>query len=556
MKFLGIDIGTCLIKVVELQTTSRGPQITNYFEHRLSMAANADHTLETIEFMRSLLQSYDPSQIKVCFGLKHDRVSIRHKFFPFNDRLKINRSLPFELEEDIPFSPDNAIFDAKVIRYLGQGAEVLACAAPKQQVEKAIQLAQDCGFQTSILSDEAIAFANLFESWSEAPPHVHSPITIDVGDDQEKPVLEVDIYVNIGHTRTIVSAIHQKRLLAVRSILWGGQNIAEALAKKYNIPAFEAQKEFENKAFILTSKTGASFDQVNFSDTIAASVREMLRDLQLTLLDLNAEFNTHVSSVKITGGASQIKNLGPYMTQTLEVPVNKLDTLEHFANPLIGKTPELIAKIGPALGLALECLKKPRNPALNFLRGEFAPQNHTWQNFKDRWGTTAKFAGYFFLVLLTYSYLRESFTLNLAEKGKEVLRTQARQVAGLKGKAASEGGIRSYIQKQKKAAADFKRLEGLSSMNSALDILLKVSNTVPSKQSIQLDIKELSVQDELLSLQGYVNSPRELTILEQALTNLAKDGKVTRANRTLPAITDRVAFALSLQVDRETQKGK
>lgn len=552
MKSIGIDIGTSLIKVIEVQASSRGHQITNYFEHRLNLAANSDHSLETIEFLRGLMASYDPAQVKFCIGLRQDRVAIRHKFFPFSDRLKIHKSLPFELEEDIPFSPENAIFDAKIIRTRGAGADVLACAAPKTQIEKAVQFAQDCGFQASLLSDEGIAFANLIENWQDAPPHL-PPQPLEL----EGTALthQIDLVLNMGHTRTLVCAFEGQRLIGVRSVLWGGKNIAEALAKKYSIPYFEAMKELESKGFILVNKQGASFDQISFSDTISASVRELIRDLQLTMLELKSEFNAQITGIQITGGASQIMNLAPFMTQSLDIPVNIFEPLNHFTNALIERSPQQQARIGTALGLALEGFKKPRNPALNFLREEFASENHSWKAFTDQWGATLKFAGLAFVVLLTYSMLRESVSVSLAEKGKETLREQAKQVAGLKGKQASERGIRQHIQEKKKIAADLRKLEGLTSMNSALDILLKVSNATPSGQSIALDVKEFSVRDDQVSIQGYVNSPRELSILEQTLSSVSLSGKILNQASSLPEVQNRIAFALSFNVDRDVQKG-
>ncbi|MEN0059014.1 MAG: pilus assembly protein PilM, partial [Bdellovibrio sp.] len=119
MKSLGIDIGSSSIKIVEVQSTSKGFQVSQQFEHPLNLAPGADQELEIIEFLRNFVSHYDPAQTRFILGLRQDRVSIRNKFFPFNDRLKISKSLAFELEEDLPFSSENAIFDAKIIRTVG-----------------------------------------------------------------------------------------------------------------------------------------------------------------------------------------------------------------------------------------------------------------------------------------------------------------------------------------------------------------------------------------------------------------------------------------------------
>ncbi len=552
MKSLGIDIGSSSIKVVEVHSTSKGFSVSQFFEHALSVMPGHDQDLEVIEFLRNLSSKYDHSQTRFILGLRQDRVAIRNKFFPFNDRLKIAKSLPFELEEDLPFSADNAIYDAKIIRTAGPGAEVLACAAPIHHIKNLLNRAQDATIEPFLISTEGTAFANIFERWNE-PPAIMTSLPAEM-DAEAKTLRHVKLVLNIGHTRTLVTAFEGQSLVGVRSLLWGGKNIAEAISKKYEIPFFEALKELQTKAFILTNKQGATFDQVTFSDTISKSVREMTRDLQLSILEMQSEFSARIENVSITGGVSQIQNLGPFLTQILEVPVNKISVLDNVPNILFERTPQNGAKLGVALGLAFEGFKKPRNPPLNFMRGEFAKQNHQLKQFFERWAPTLKVAATALVVLFVYTSLREGFALSLSERSQEALKSQAKAVAGLKGKAASESGIRKYIRDNKKRGADLKTLSSVANMNSALDILKKISEAAPSKSAVTLDIRSLQILEGQVRLQGYLNSPSEIGTLQKSLTNITSDGKVTADRSILPPVAGRTPFAFSFNVDRGIQK--
>ncbi|KHD87866.1 MAG: pilus assembly protein PilM [Bdellovibrio sp. ArHS] len=553
MKSVGIDIGSSSIKIVEMTSSSKGFQVTQFIEHALNIAPGADQELEVIEFLRNFTATYDPNQTKFILALRQDRVAIRNKFFPFNDRIKISKSLAFELEEDIPFSSDNAVFDAKIVRTVGGGAEVLACAAPKIHVQNCIQRSQDAGIDPAIISAEGTALANVFERWNEAPPALLPP-SIALNDEENRPVRHVNLILNIGHTRTLVSAFEGNSLIAVRSVLWGGKNIAEAIAKKYEIPFLEAIKELQTKAFILTNKQGATFDQVTFSDTIAKSVRELARDLQLSILELKSEFNAQIDSIGLTGGVSQIQNVGPFLTQILEVPVNRTSTLDLIPNVLFERSAYNGAKAGVALGLAIEGFKKPRNPPVNFLRGEFAKENHQMKMFWEKWGHTAKVATAAVLVLFVYTSLRESFSVSLADRTQEVLKDQAKTVAGLRGRNASENGIRKYIRDNKKRAADLKTLASVANMNSALDVIKKVNDATPAKTALTLDVQQLAVTDASVQIQGYVNTAQEASLLQQSLKNITADGQVRTQRSTLKPLQGRTAFSFSFSVDRGIQK--
>jgi general secretion pathway protein L len=402
-----------------------------------------------------------------------------------------------------------------------------------------------------LITAEGTAFANVYEKWNETPPARSAPVSI-LDEELPKPVRHISLTINIGHTRTIVMAFEGGSLIGVRSILWGGKNIAEAIARKYEIPYLESLKELQTKAFILTNKQGATFDQVTFSDTIAKSVRELSRDLQLSILEFKSEFNAELTSIGLTGGTSQIQNLGPFLTQILEVPVNRVSSLDTVPNITFERTPRNGAILGVAIGLAIEGFKKPRNPPVNFMRGEFAKENHQLKMFWEKWGPTTKMAATALLIMIVFGFLREEFARGLADRSLEVLKDQARAV-GLRGRNASENSIRKYIRDNKKRATDLKTLSSVANMNSALDVLKMVSEAAPARAAITLDVQQFNVQDAQVALQGYVNSPKEVTLLQQALANIA-EGQVKAANPSLQARPGKTAFSFSFNIDRGIQK--
>lgn len=552
MKSIGIDIGSSSIKVVEMLVTSKGFQVVQCFERPLTMNPNQDQEIEIIEILREISSRYDASQTRFCLSLRQDQVSVRHKLFPFSDRIKISKSLAYELEEEIPFSSDNSIFDAKVIRTIGPTAEILASAAPKHHVRNLLQRCADSSIDPALISVEGMAFANIYERWNEPPPAL--PADPLLSDPDAKVERNINLVLNMGHTRTLICAFEGNSLIAIRTLLWGAKNIAEAVARKYEIPFLDALQELQAKSFILTSKQGATFDQVTFSETIAKSVREMVRDMQLSILELKSEFNAHITQIGITGGASNIKNLGPYLTQQLEVPVNKVYPLDLIPNVLFEKNSRTDSIYGLALGLAIEGLKKPRNPAINFLRGEFAKQNNYARILWNTWGPTVRIATAALVVFFVYSYLREDFSVALVDQAEETLKVQAKNVAKLPTRKASEENVRKFIRENKKRAADLKTLASVASMNSAMDVLKRVNDATPAKNQVTLDVKRVDIKDARVVLEGYVNSPVEVGRLQSSLTSLSTDGKITASKSDLPPQSGKVAFSFNFKVDRGIAK--
>ena len=552
MRSVGIDIGQYSIKVVEVLSTNKGVLVQNYFEQVLGTNPSLDFELEVLDFLQQLSQRYDPTTTRFTAALRQEKVSVHHKVFPFNDRVKINKSLSFEIEEDIPFSIDNAVLDAKITKISGHQAEVLAGAVPENTVRTLIKSFSDANIDLTVLSTEGFALCNLIEKWNE-PPLTTQKSSVAMEDDIFPKYIH--LVLDIGHTHTIATFFEGSTPIAIRTILWGGKNIAEAIAKKYELPYVEALKELQTKAFILTNKQGASWDQMSFSDTIAKSVQSMVKDLRLIMLELKSQFNGSFESMKITGGASQIINLCPFLTQQFEIPVNKISSLESYPNLPFERTPAVDATCSIALGLAIEGLKKPRNPAMNFLKGEFAKQNQFIKTFWTDWKKTVQFGAAALVILFIFASMRETASVTLSENSSEALRGVAKTTAKLSGSKATESNIKKYIREQKKRAQTLKSLSSVAKMNSAMDILKKISDSTPNRKEMGLEVSQLKIQDNVVFIEGVVTNKSQVQTLSQALSQVAENGQMKPET---PGITPKDAtqtpFAFSFKVDRNIQK--
>ncbi len=546
MKSVGIDIGSSSIKVVEVNSSSKGIIVSQFTEHPFNLNPNSDPEIEIIEFVKGLVSTYDLENTRFVVALRQEFVSVRLKNFPFNDRQKILKSLPYELEEDLPLTQETAVYDAKIVRYLGNTAEVLAMAAPKHRIESAIQKMSDAGIPVQWLSCEGAALANCIEDWAQPIPNLPAPI-VDL--DNEAVERKIHVVVHMGHTRTIVCAFENRSLLGIRSIFWGGKNIAESIAKRYEIPFVEAIKEIQTKAFILASREGASYDQIVFSDTIAAQVKELARELRISIMEFKSEFNGVVESVGLTGGTSQILNLNAYLTQLIELPVNRQFCLTNFNTLGFEKTSRVDAILGLALGLAIEGLKKPKNPAINFMKGDFAIENTFFKQFWERWKVPSQVGASLFVIFLIYSQIRETTALDLTDATTTKLEEAAVQVAKIPKKRANESGAKKYIRDQKRISEELKNFESVAKMNSALDVLRKLNDSIPGKSTVTLDVHRLTIQEDEVSFEGVVASAQQFTTLEQSLKSLAL-GPVRRSNPTINAKKPGIPFAFAFKVDR------
>ncbi len=542
---VGIDIGGASVKIAEVQAASKSYGITRFQEFPLSNDPNKDKKIEILDILRQIAAAYDPDSTKFVMAVSQQHVALRYRNFPFKERFKILRSIAFELEDDIPFSQDDAIFDAKITRYMGNAADVIASATPKVYIKELISLAREAGLEPEILTIEGLALGNLLENWQDPPPQ--QPPLPDTP--EARPA---EMILDIGHLRSTLVINSEGSLITARNIDWGGKHIADAIAIKYGLHYLEALKELQKKAFILLTPEGATRDQVVFSDVIKQGLEPLAQEVRFTLLETASSRNLRLTEVQLCGGTSQIKNLGAYFTQQWEVPVNRLKHFSTYPSIQIENTLSNEALSATAIAIALEGLKRPRNPATNLLKDEFAPQAETAKLFMRRWAYAGKILAAAFCVLLVYGFLRESFAVDMAERALDSLRTQAAQVADLKGRQASPRAVRQFVRRKKEELNSKKLASQVGEVNSALNVLASVHKMAPGSKQMVVELRKVLVENELMEVHGEVSDTGAVGKFRQALENVASDGRIEVISPAITAGAGKQAFGFRLKVDRRS----
>lgn len=548
MKSIGVDIGTYSVKVAEVETSGKSFFIRSLAEYPLNPDPHFDNQINILEILRKIADNRDFAATTFVFGISQDRVTTRHKFFPFRERSKINKILPFELEDEVPFDMSNAIFDSKIIKFAGNIAEVIACAAPKSKVEAILHMAHDAGIEPQIISMDSSAIANTLENWDKAPSQEEAlPEQNETA--LKSPPTGSNIVLYVGHNKTIVSLFKNQQLYGTRTIIWGGRNLIETVGKKYGVLYPEALREVQSKAFVLLNSEGASRDQVMFSDTIIEAYSEMVRELKLSIMELTGEHNCYVTSLQVTGGGCRVKNINAYLTQELEIPCNYYDPFQNIAGVSFEKTPAVVTSSGIALGLAIEGIKKGKNPPVNFRKGDFGLKNLTLEVFWQKWSYTAKLIMAGLAAFCVFSIFKDSFALKIATTAEERLIAIAKNFI-IKKKVSSRD-INNYINENKKAIDASKKMAGLLEMSSALDVIKKVSESLPEKA---IDILRLEIENQIFIIEGTVKRQDQISKIENGLKAAAHDAKF---KKTSPEVAKGpLAFAYQINVDRNIKAPK
>ncbi len=562
MKSVGLDIGSYSIKVAEVEAGGKNDgTIIGFTEYPLNPDPRVDRQLEFVEALRKIVSGYDPTSTRFVVAIPQAEISIRYKMFPFRERPKILKSLAFELEDEIPLDVDESIFEAKICEFHGDSADVLTLACPQESVASLLTKMKDGGIDPEIISAEGVALGNCFERWELPPPQLppHAEIPDRDSDGPKVPMAPVSprearIVLDIGHTRTLLLCYREGAMVAVRSIFWGGVEVAESLAKTFNIPFFEAVNVLKRKSFILMNSAGASRDQVVLSTAISSQVDNLVREVRLTLLDLKTEHNLVFTQIDLLGGLSQIQNLAPYLTQMLEIPANPFHHFETYKQVRFEITPGLESVSALAIGLALEGLKKPRNPAVNFRKGEFARQNKTLQLLWEKWRPVAVTAAATLGAFTVFSFVRDMRADDLVAIIEEKLSEQATNISLPKNQRSSTG-VSKYIKDVQRQVQAREQMAKFDSFNSALDILQKISSQMPvgttvNGTKVNMSVKALKIDNDSVVIEGLVKHPSHVEAVKKTLEKVAQAKSVVKNSPSTTPEPGSFVFAFEFRVDR------
>ncbi|MBI2645989.1 MAG: pilus assembly protein PilM, partial [Deltaproteobacteria bacterium] len=125
MRVIGLDIGSTSVKAIEVEFGLRQLELIDFFEEKYPLSQtspSSEQIQKTIEnlFLRGGLTL----PFKMVASLSGLYVSSKQLTLPFTDKVKIKQTLPFELEEHIPFALEDIIFDYQIISMAEKNAQL------------------------------------------------------------------------------------------------------------------------------------------------------------------------------------------------------------------------------------------------------------------------------------------------------------------------------------------------------------------------------------------------------------------------------------------------
>ena len=354
MHILAIDLGNYSVKFISSNVERKKVQ-----HNQMSEVVISDYQKENqiedfyeaqMRIVKDILDQHKQPDTKVIYQAENEMMTSRFLQLPVKNKKKADLMLPFQLEEDLPYSLSETHYAYRLDNQKSHFSAIVELVK-QTTFDEYFALIQKHRTTPSILTTETSVIENYFQQNNE-----------------QGCVCVLDL----GHKTTKAYFFYNSKLMVSNVSYFGGQHINEMISETYKIDPTEAQIYKHQNAFLLTSQQLSEVNdaQKEFANAMDRVFSTLNFDFNRWKIGLKVNFGLKLDKVYITGGSSNIKNINSYLAEKWGVevelfnPFNDIDTTKIDLNPK-SKTKYFLANL-------LAASFRRKDLLINLLTGKYA----------------------------------------------------------------------------------------------------------------------------------------------------------------------------------------
>ncbi len=322
--FVGIDIGSFSIKLIELQKKKNKLEL-------LQCAMNSISSEDAKKSLKDLLSSVKLSSKRVNISLSGPSVIVRYIEMPSMKKEELRSAIKFEGEKYVPFDTKEAVLDCAMLDKGSSGNtnRILLVAAKKDKVNSYVEVFKEMGLEIASIDVDTMAVLNAFQR-------------LGLETKQDK----VYAIINIGATFSNMNIIMKGYPYFTRDVLWGGMDVSNRIKELLGLSPNEVE----------ALKCNPGEKKIEINGITIPALEKFISEIRMSFDYFETQFGKSVEKIYLSGGASYLFNMIDCLKENLEVDVLLWDPFEGI-NIIDGSfDKELISypcKFAVAMGLAL-----------------------------------------------------------------------------------------------------------------------------------------------------------------------------------------------------------
>lgn len=338
--FLGIDLGTSSIKVVELKLHKQRINLSNYGWIKLDFAQSTgdfSYDKKLKAYLQALIKKMEPKTKSVYVSMPSFSGLISLIEFPDMNKEELNQAVKFEARKYVPTSLDEISISWDIISKKNDKAikkpkdktpkkiQILLVAAPKDKVIKYEDFVKSTDLKVKAIELETFSLTRSL-----------------TGDD-----MGTFLIIDIGFRACSIILVEKGVIMVNRNIDAGGNEITDSIAENLNISKKRAEE---------LKKQGKDFINSRESSIVLLTLDSIVSEaLRIISTHKEKSGGSRIDGIILSGGTAKLKGIDGYFSKALGIRTVIGDPWKKIV--CAKKLLPIVKKIGPsfsvALGLAL-----------------------------------------------------------------------------------------------------------------------------------------------------------------------------------------------------------
>lgn len=318
MQNISIDLGSYSVKFLHF-SFEKGKAVFTSSKEVVLDTDQFDVTSKQIllDLQLKIVQEYITElddEFRIVMNSPSDFSTTRFLSLPVKNKKKAQLMIPFQLEEDVPYSLSTSHLSYQV-EVKGSETRAIVDISNEEDFKEFYYSLSEAQVKPSLLIPNASIFDYYIKNTKTLYP-------------QSFCILD------FGHKKTRGYFYFNSELTSIHTSYIAGETINEVISQSYNINIDEAYLYKHQNCFFLTDD---QYQDVNDNQRVFARLMEktlnpLIQEFKRWEVGSRVQNGVGISEVFITGGSSNIKNIKAYLQQELSLKINYLNTIGEDAN--------------------------------------------------------------------------------------------------------------------------------------------------------------------------------------------------------------------------------
>lgn len=523
-RFIAVDLGSHAVKVTVLRTSGRKVEV----EDRDRAPVVQDGT--TLPDLDARLAALDDVLARhrdwkgagtVGLAWSSGEATMHPLTLPFTDRAQVDKTLPFAVEEVVPFDLDDMVLSWRVCEVTDE-TRALVALAPEEPLRAALD-----GLKARGLEPRAVNVTG-------------EVLGAYAGSDG------VEAVVDVGHGHTTICVVDHGRVRLARAVSVGGRDLTLAVQRVTHttFPQAEALREGRRHGDV---PGPAADDEVTdpgagLSSAAVQAMRQplatLLAEVRATLITAEDTLGLEIERLRLTGGAAVSTDLSHALSQGLGLRA------EAATDPVSGD-----AVPGPwavSQGLALHLAGRWSADLIDLRAGVLSFRGGI-DVFRlvTRYGV-ALFAVFLVASVVFYVVQARSLSAQLVSVNADITAVVTETYPDVNPTVVADSGVAKSIMRERTddvvARAAVLAAEG--GKPPTIDLLYELSSSFPPAEEVTVDVSEMTIATGAINLDAETTGYGEVATIEESVKRNARFSNAE--TRDPKKVRDKIQFVLSI----------